>query len=217
MDEVSILHRSGQLAAAFKPSGLLVHNSAWVGPPEPTLTERVRELLGCEAHPLGRLDRGTSGVVVFSLDRAAYAAQHAALAAPDAVKRYGALVRGHLRDARLVDHPVPDGEGGRLAAVSRVAPLWQSRQERASFVEVLLETGRRHQARLHLKHLSHPVIGDANYGKGALNRHFAEQYGLRRLALHCFGVALTDPATGERFEASAPLPADLEQPFSLLR
>lgn len=217
VDRVSILHRTERLAAAFKPSGMLVHNSAWAGPPEPTMTEQVRLLLDCEAHPLGRLDRGTSGVVWFSLDRTAYAEQHAALAHPDATKRYGALVRGHLRAPLLLDHPVPDGEGGRLEARSRIAPLWHSSSERACFVELLLETGRRHQARLHLKHLSHPVIGDANYGKGALNRHFAERYGLRRLALHCFEVAFTDPATGERLAASAPLPPDLEQPLALLR
>ena len=211
LEEVRLLHRSETLAAVFKPSGLLVHNSAWAGPREPSLAERVRVLLDQEAHPLGRLDRGTSGVVWFALDRAHYAAQHEALAQPAALKRYGALVRGNLREARRVDHPISDGEGGRVEACSRIAPLWQARRERASFVEVVLESGRRHQARLHLKHLSHPVIGDANY------RHFAESYGLSRLALHCFEVAFDDPVSGERMCAEAQLPPDLEGPLALLR
>ena len=197
LEEVRLLHRSETLAAVFKPSGLLVHNSAWAGPREPSLAERVRALLDQEAHPLGRLDRGTSGVVWFGLSRDHYAAQHEALAQPSALKRYGA--------------------GGRVEACSRIAPLWQARRERASFVEVVLESGRRHQVRLHLKHLSHPVIGDANYGKGPINRHFAESYGLSRLALHCFEVAFDDPVSGERMQAEATLPPDLEQPFALLR
>lgn len=217
LDEVRLLHRSERLAAVFKPSGLLVHNSVWAGPREPSLAERVRALLDQEAHPLGRLDRGTSGVVWFALSRDHYAAQHEALAQPSALKRYGALVRGNLREARRVDHPISDGEGGRVEACSRIAPLWQARRERASFVEVVLESGRRHQVRLHLKHLSHPVIGDANYGKGPINRHFAESYGLSRLALHCFEVAFDDPVSGERMQAESPLPPDLEGPFALLR
>ena len=216
-EAVRLLHQTETLVAVFKPSGMLVHNSAWAGPPEPSLAERVRALLGAEAHPLGRLDRGTSGVVWFALSREHYAAQHEALAQPTALKRYGALVRGNLREARLLDHPISDGEGGRVEARSRVAPLWQARRERASFVEVILETGRRHQARLHLKHLSHPVIGDANYGKGPINRHFAESYGLARLALHCFEVAFDDPVSGVRVGATAELPPDLEQPLALLR
>lgn len=217
LQEVCLLARTETLVAAFKPSGLLVHNSAWAGPREPAMVERVRDLLGVEAHPLGRLDRGTSGVVWFALDRAHYAAQHEALAQPAARKRYGALVRGNLREQRRIDHPISDGEGGRVEARSTITPLWQARRERACFVEVQLETGRRHQARLHLKHLSHPVIGDANYGKGPINRHYAEAYGLSRLALHCFEVAFDDPVSGERVSAFSELPPDLDGPFALLR
>ena len=74
-------------------------------------------------------------------------------------------------------------------------------------VKAIPHTGRFHQIRRHLKHIAHPVIGDANYGKGHLNRSFAEQYGLKRLALH----ALELEFEGKRY--CAPLPDDLAEPF----
>lgn len=211
---VTLLARFGESAAVAKPSGLLVHNSDWAGPPEPTLTDAARTLLG-ECDPLHRLDRGTSGVVWFCLDRSRYAAHHAALQAPTAVKRYLALVRGHLRERVELDHPVPDGEGGRLGARSLVTPLAISPVERVSLVEVRLFTGRRHQVRLHLKHLSHPVIGDANYGKGAINRDLAARYGLSRLALHCVEASY-EPPVGGRATALAPVDPSLAEPLDRL-
>ena len=109
LEEVRLLHRSETLAAVFKPSGLLVHNSAWAGPREPSLAERVRALLDQEAHPLGRLDRGTSGVVWFALDRSHYAAQHEALALPSAT---GASLAAVVAQGPAKVRCCPRGDGG---------------------------------------------------------------------------------------------------------
>jgi tRNA pseudouridine65 synthase len=70
--------------------------------------------------------------------------------------------------------------------------------------------------RRHLKHANHPLIGDANYGKGALNRAFAEAIGLRRLALHALAMRIAHPLTGEPLSFEAPLPEDLTIPFARL-
>lgn len=200
---VLLLARHDDLCFVDKPSGLLVHNSAWAGPRERTLVDHVTETLGAGWHPLHRLDRQTSGVVAFA--RTEHVARlQAALAAAD--KRYWALVRGHLRATVEVDHPIVDEEDGvRVAreATSVVTPLVLSTVERCSLVEVRLLTGRRHQARRHLKHLSHPVLGDATHGKGPLNREYRARYGLARLALHARSLALDGRA------ATSPLPADL--------
>jgi tRNA pseudouridine65 synthase len=75
-------------------------------------------------------------------------------------------------------------------------------------------TGRTHQVRRHLKHLSLPVIGDANYGKGPINRDFAARFGLARLALHAWSLTLTHPATGARVTWCAALPDDLAAPLA---
>ena len=72
-------------------------------------------------------------------------------------------------------------------------------------VEAELFTGRRHQIRRHLKWLAHPVIGDATYGKGPLNRAVAQWFGADRLMLHCARMTLPHPVTGEEIDIRAPL------------
>jgi len=88
--------------------------------------------------------------------------------------------------------------------------------ERCSLVEARPETGRFHQIRRHLKHLSHPIVGDVNYGKGDLNRLFRTRYGLHRLALHAHLLAFDHPATGRRLVVRAPLPADFAAALAAL-
>jgi tRNA pseudouridine65 synthase len=95
-------------------------------------------------------------------------------------------------------------------ARSRVTPLLVSNVDRCSLVEVRLFTGRRHQARRHLKHISHPVIGDATHGKGAINRAYRDAYGLARMALHARSLVV-DGAS-----AIAQLPSDLVVPLRRL-
>lgn len=200
---LQVLQRHADLVFVDKPAGLLVHNSAWAGPPERTLVDEVEDALGPGWHPLHRLDRQTSGVVAFA-PHAEVARLQGALA--DADKRYWALVRGHLQGRVEVDHAIVDDEDGeRVArpAQSVVTPLLRSPVERASLVEVQLLSGRRHQARRHLKHLAHPVLGDATHGKGPLNRDYRERYGLTRMALHARSLRL------DGRDAVSPLPADL--------
>lgn len=205
-----VLAQHDDLCFVDKPAGLLVHNSTWAGPRERTLVDEVEAALGPGWHPLHRLDRQTSGVVAFAR-RAEVARLQAALAAAD--KRYWALVRGHVRAPLEVDHAIVDDEDGeRVARPARsvVTPLLLSQVERCSLVEVQLLTGRRHQARRHLKHLAHPVLGDATHGKGPLNREYRERYGLSRMALHARSLTLDGRS------ATSPLAAELVAVLRLL-
>lgn len=217
------------LAFVDKPSGMLVHSSAWAGPKEHALVDETEILLGAEWHPLHRLDRQTSGVVAFARD-GHVARWQAAMAHAD--KRYWALVRGHVHAAIDVDHALRDddapADSAPRTARSRVTPLLVSEVERCSLVEVQLFSGRRHQARRHLKHISHPVIGDANHGKGPLNRVYRVRWGVLRMALHARSLAIPlapvdvgrddagrDDAgrDDEQVQAVAPLPEELLAPL----
>jgi tRNA pseudouridine65 synthase len=80
-------------------------------------------------------------------------------------------------------------------------------------VEAHPRTGRFHQVRRHMKHIHHPLIGDANYGKGALNRAYRDEYGLARLALHAASLTFDHPMTSERITIASVLPDDLQRPF----
>jgi tRNA pseudouridine65 synthase len=199
---LTTLWQGVDIVVVDKPPGLLVHNSAWAGPRETTLTELARDALGLPVVPLHRLDRGTSGCVAF-----AFAADVAAVAAArlGAPKAYLAVVRGHLREAIDVEHPLDDDDvkgSPRKEARSRLVPVTSSPIERVSLVVATLWTGRRHQARRHCKHVSHPIIGDATHGKGPLNRDLAARFGLSRLCLHAWQLGVDDVIV------ESPLPAD---------
>jgi tRNA pseudouridine65 synthase len=209
-----LLHLDDTCVVCAKPSGLLVHNTAWAGPRETTALDLARAAHGDDLAPVHRLDRGTSGVLLFARGGDHARAWQEALARDDADKRYLALVRGALREPTTVDHAFADEDGARRDAVTELEPVCAWTSPRCGMVLARPRTGRTHQVRRHLKHLSLPVIGDANYGKGALNRDFAARFGLARLALHAWTLTLTHPVTGTRVTWCAPLPDDLAHPLA---
>lgn len=209
-----VLYRDGDAAVIDKPSGLLVHNSSFTRTRERTLVDEVREALGEGWSPVHRLDRGTSGVILFARGADALRAWQEALSLAD--KRYLALVRGALREPLDVDHPLRDESGVAHDARSLIEPVWWRASPRCSLVRVRVFTGRTHQVRRHCHHVSHPVIGDANYGKGALNREYRARFGLARLALHAERLSLAHPVTGEPLTVSAELPDDLAGPLAAI-
>lgn len=213
MSEFALLHRDDRLAAFAKPSGLLVHRG-W-GDDDTVAVDLARAAMGVRVHPAHRLDRATSGVLLFALDPECAAALGRAFEAGLVRKTYLALVRGVAPEEGVIDNPVPKTEGGpRVPAVT--AFRRRHAGERWSLVEARPRTGRLHQIRRHLKHISHPIVGDVNYGKGDINRLFRERYDLRRLALHAAEIGFLHPFSGEEITIRAPLPPDLEDPFTKL-
>ncbi|HXU70499.1 MAG TPA: pseudouridine synthase [Polyangia bacterium] len=212
---IELLYVDDDVVVADKPSGLSVHRG-WDDDDDVAMF-RVRDAIGARVHPVHRLDRGTSGALLFARTAEAAATLGRAFADGHVDKRYLALVRGAPPATVVVDHPVPETEGGaRVPAVTRLRLVARSTVERCSLVEARPETGRFHQIRRHLKHLSHPIVGDVNYGKGDLNRLFRTRYGLHRLALHAHLLAFDHPATGRRLVVRAPLPADFAAALAAL-
>lgn len=227
MDAPRWLHLDAHLGVLAKPSGLAVHRGASAD--AEVLTDWLRRELGPWVAPVHRLDRGTSGALLVARSSEVARALGAQLEARTVHKRYLALVRGALAPGidgeHRVDHPLPPHEGAteRVPAVTVVRALASCtlddsplRERRYSWVEAIPETGRFHQVRRHAKHLGHPVIGDANYGRSEHNRLLAERVGLRRLALHAASMVFVHPATGATLQVEAPLPADLAEPLGAL-
>jgi tRNA pseudouridine65 synthase len=213
MSELTILHRDERIAVFAKPSGLLVHRG-W-GNDRTVAVELARDAIGARVHPVHRLDRATSGALVFALDAECAAALGRAFEGGLVEKVYLALVRGVAPERAVVDHPVKKGEDGpRVPAVTELYRRFAG--DRWSIVEARPRTGRLHQIRRHLKHISHPIVGDVNYGKGDINRLFRERNGLCRLALHAAAIQLVHPFTGEPLRVIAPIPEDLRGPFRTL-
>jgi tRNA pseudouridine65 synthase len=197
-----IVHRDARCVVVDKPSGVATHRG-W-DDSDDALLQRVRDAVDAYVYPIHRLDRGASGLVLFALD--AQAARTLSASWPDADKRYLAITRGHPPEHLLIDHPIPRAPGEER--VPARTEIW--RREifgRYALVEARLHTGRLHQIRRHLKHISCPIIGDVRYGKGEHNRIFRTQHGLHRLALHCTELAIPHP-DGDWVRARAPVPAD---------
>jgi tRNA pseudouridine65 synthase len=209
---IDLLYVDDDVVVANKPSGLLVHRG-WDDDDDVALF-RVRDAVGQHVHPLHRLDRGTSGALVFARQREAAATLARAFEEGRVAKRYVALVRGVAPPAGTIDYAIPKGENQpRVPAVTHYRLLGASPVDRCSLVEARPETGRLHQIRRHLRHIGHPLVGDVTYGSGAINRHYRATYDLHRLALHASFVGFDHPTRGGRVEVTAPLPPELRDAF----
>ncbi len=213
---LSIIFEDDALLVVDKPSGLIVHRG--MARDDVTMVDLVRDYLDAPARPAHRLDRQTSGVLLFAKSSEAAAALRDAFDAGAVDKTYLALVRGVPKTAGgHIDHPIPRSEGGERVEAQTDWELIESaatEPRHVSLVRAHPRTGRFHQVRRHLKHIDHPILGDANYGKGKLNRAFREKYGLERLALHAAELVCVHPRTGESCNFTASVPADLAEPLS---
>jgi tRNA pseudouridine65 synthase len=210
-----ILWRDDRAVAVDKPAGTIVHRG-WADDDDPLL-QQVRDRVGRLVYPIHRLDRGASGIVLFALDREAAGLLGKTFASGEGIdKRYLAVTRGHPPEHAIIDHPIPRAPGEER--VDAVTEIW--RREifgRYALVEAAPRTGRLHQIRRHLKHLSCPLVGDVRYGKGEHNRIWREQHGLHRLALHASRLTFPHPISGAPITVEAPLADDLARAIDSAR
>jgi tRNA pseudouridine65 synthase len=222
--DLRVLYRDDALLIVDKPSGLVVHRG-WATD-RITALDLARELAGQWVYPAHRLDRGTSGVLVFGLSPSVAQQLERAFAEERVEKRYLALVRGMAPEAITIDHPLAKEPGKpKLPSSTRVAHLdhFEVQNEetgdtrRYSWVEARPASGRPHQIRRHLKHISHPIIGDVRYGKADHNRLFRRRFGLDRLVLHAEQLSLPHPFEPRRVTVNAHLPDELVALLAALR
>jgi tRNA pseudouridine65 synthase len=224
-EQLPILYRDEHLVVVDKPPALLVHRSELDRHETRFAIQILRNQIGQHVWPAHRLDRGTSGILVFALNKEINAALGKQFEAGSVDKTYLAVVRGHPPDSGEIDHPLSrqrddyEWQGARMATEAQSAltryrrlaeielPVAVDRypNSRYAFLELQPLTGRRHQLRRHMKHIAHPIIGDATYGKGIHNRFFAEQLDCRRLLLACSQLRFTHPISGQQLHVKAPL------------
>ncbi len=226
-----IVYQDEHFVAVHKPSGLLVHRSQIDRHETRFALQMVRDQLGKRVYSVHRLDKGTSGILLFGLNEASGRALSKQFEAGEVGKRYIAIVRGWPAAQGEIDHPltrwcddhetaleVPDAPPQealsrfkRLATVELPHTVDRYPTSRYALLELEPVTGRRHQLRRHLKHISHPIIGDATYGKGRHNRLFTSLFGTARLLLACTHLNLRHPVTGETMNLVAPVSEDFAQ------
>ena len=218
---LDILYLDDYLAIVNKPAGWLVHRTPLDKGESRFVLQALRDQIGQSVWPVHRLDKGTSGVLVFALSAEVARTLGQAFEGGEGLhKTYRAIVRGWPADAQLIDHPLkrmPDDMRSQREEVQSAQtrlrtlhrgelPIAQGDFATLRWAEVQLQplTGRRHQLRRHMKHIAHPIIGDATHGKGPLNRAVAAHWGVGRLWLHALSLQLTHPVNGAVLTLEAP-------------
>ena len=236
MKSLPILYQDEQLVAVNKPSGLLVHRSAIDRHETANAMKIVRDQVGQWVFPVHRLDKSTSGVLVFALDREIASRMTLLFSDAKVSKTYLAVVRGFTPEEDRINHPLKDrwdkmtdqradrekpGKDAitdyrRLATVELPYPVGRYDSARFSLVQAAPLTGRNHQIRRHMKHIFHPIIGDTTYGDGRQNDFFRRHFQCRRLLLHAGSISFPHPVTGRLLAVDAPLDAAFKMIFEAL-
>ena len=224
---LSIVYQDEHLVAINKPSGLLVHRSMLDKHETQFAVQLLRDQIGQHVFPVHRLDRPTSGVLVFALSAEIARKLGEQFASQSIEKTYLAIVRGHIVDTGEINYALKeklDKIADKMTKLDKPAqeavthfsrldkfelPFAVSKyaSARYSLVQLTPKTGRKHQLRRHLAHINHPIVGDTAHGDGKHNTFIRQQFNFNQLALTCKSMLLTHPVS----ETSLVLRCDLDK------
>jgi tRNA pseudouridine65 synthase len=233
---IEILYEDPWLVAVHKPAGWLVHRVPQMAKDDPVLLQQVRDQIGKRLFPVHRLDRPTSGVLVFALDKKSAAYLVDQFTRRTIRKQYVALVRGYLTEEGTIEIPLRERFGEEAAGYTLdchplqtacthyqatrwfeapwgFAPFATSRY---CFLKIEPRTGRWHQIRRHLQHIAHPIIGDKRHGDSRHNRHFADHLGNDQLLLSATRIEMIHPKHQTPISFEAPLDGNFERVLGAL-
>jgi tRNA pseudouridine65 synthase len=230
--EIEILYEDEDLVVIHKPAGLLVHRSYLARRERFFAMQMTRDKVGCHVFPVHRLDRPTSGVLLFAKNSEMANLLCAQFAAKTVEKQYLAVVRGNILQGDMLDYPLKqefdelgdkDVDPNKAAQEAQTSyqpllnceipfPSGRYATSRYALVKLTPHTGRKHQLRRHMAHLRHPIIGDTTHGDGKQNRFFREHFGINRLWLIAKKLSFNHPRTGERIS----IETELEQEWLTL-
>lgn len=222
----SILYEDDEYVAIDKPWGILMHRTR-ISEDTVFVVQLLRDQLGQRVYPVHRLDRATSGVLVFGKTAEAAGKLGEQFMDKTVTKKYIAIVRGWIDEKGKIDYALadPDSGKGMLEAITQYTCLGQSEIDapiglryptaRFSLVAAMPETGRRHQIRKHFAHINHPIIGDKKHGDVKQNTYFREVFQMRRMLLHASELVFQHPRTGEEMGITASMETEFLRALEL--
>lgn len=223
MNALTILYQDQNYVAIDKPTGMLVHRTRIAEGGEYAM-QRLRDQLRRRVYIVHRLDRPTSGVLLFALSPEAARDMCALFESRQVTKKYLAVVRGYTEESGVIDYPLREEKHKepqqalthyrRLATVELDIPIGRYPKARYSLVEVIPHTGRMHQIRKHFAHIFHPLIGDTTHGEGRHNRLFREHFAMERLLLMATALSFPHPYDNGTVTISAPIPRNVAALFN---
>lgn len=217
---LQILYQDEAIVAVDKPPGLLVHRSLIDKRETRFAMQLVRDQIGKHVYTVHRLDRPTSGVLLFALSSEIARGLGEQFANNEVEKQYTAIVRGFTEESGHIDYALKeqlDKIADKMADKNKEAQSAQTQYERVStfelpfsvgryqtarysLIKLFPKTGRKHQLRRHMAHISHPIVGDTTHGDGKHNQFVRKHYGFYGLALNATSMSLRHPVSGEPIE-----------------
>lgn len=219
VDKVQIIYEDDHLLVANKPNNFLVHESHYArNIQEPTLLDKLAEQINDPVYPVHRLDRKTSGILLFARKKE-FVAEIQRLFTDNRIdKIYYAILRGFISEKFTVDSPVKNNDTGIykdaltngecLQQIELPIPVHPYDSSRYSLVKLSPQTGRMHQLRIHMNKISHPIIGDYKYGDRFHNRMFEQEFGCEYMFLHAGELLFTHPFSNKKLHLKAEFPED---------
>jgi tRNA pseudouridine65 synthase len=205
--EIPIIYQDEFLVVVHKPAGMLVHRGMGAQVGEHFLMQVVRDQINTFIYPVHRLDRATSGLVVFALTSEVARELQNSWQTGLIKKSYQAIVRGWIPESEgLRDEALDDPDNGKqyeaqtrwkvLETCTVPFPIGAFSEARYSLMELEPLTGRWHQLRRHFSRMKHPIIGDTTHGDRHHNHMLRDRLGWWRLLLAANSLEFPHPATG---------------------
>lgn len=222
--ELEILFQDDFLVAINKPHGLLVHRSKIAMDADEFAIQILRNQIGQAVYPVHRLDRKTSGVLLFALSTEINSQMQQQFMERKVEKKYIAFVRGFMEDKGTIDYPLKKENGSEQDAITHFKtlkrgelpfPSGKFESSRYSLVELTPETGRMHQLRKHLAHVFHPIIGDRPHGCNKQNKLFLERLNMNTMLLHALELSFFHPISNKRIELKAAVFSEFQRVLNL--
>lgn len=223
---LEILYQDEYLVAINKPSGLLVHKSYYARDAKVFAVQELRNQLGGQhVYPIHRLDRKTSGVLLFALSKDVLKVMNEQFATRNVKKKYLAILRGWSPDSDTIDYDLTNDDGVKQNAITSYKRLQKAEIDleynhhptsRYCLVEAIPETGRMHQLRKHFRHIFHPILGSRPHGCNKQNKLWLETYGLKGMMLHAHELSFNHPITNEKVTLNAKINEEFKQVGEIL-
>jgi len=230
LQNLTIVYQDDYMVAVHKPAGLLVHRSPIDKHETQFAVQLTRDLTGKKVFPIHRLDKPTSGLLLFAFNADTARQLGEQFMNHSIQKTYLAICRGWTNEEGVIEHAlrykkdkIADKHRRDDDLVQEAITFYKTlstttvdhkigkfEQQRYSLVELQPKTGRKHQIRRHLNHIHHPIIGDVKYGDRHHNHFFNDWLGQHRLYLAATSLSFKHPVSGKTISIEAPL----EESFS---
>jgi len=221
--ELEIIYEDDVLVVINKPSGIMVHRTN-ITEDKIFLLQLLRNQIKQRVYPIHRLDRGTSGVLLFAKSGSIAGLMQDQFRDQSIRKTYQAIIRGYV-ETGVIDAPLKNKKGVASEAETRYKLISKSEKpfsisrypnSRYSYVEVNPKSGKYHQIRRHFAHIRHPIIGDKKHGDCKHNKYLNERFGLNRMLLHATEVVFVHPVSNETCMIKVPISPFFEKFKNLL-